>query len=126
MFRIAVPYGMLNSRQLRKLAHIAAYGDRGYGHFTTRHNMQFNWIPLERVCCAGRAGDGADACDPDFRQRCAQHHHWTTAGVAGDEIADPRPWCELIRQWSTFKLPGIRLLPRKFKIARTPQRPTAR
>ncbi len=117
MLRIAVPYGNLNSAQLRKLGHIARTYDRGYGHFTTRQNLQFNWPELEDV--------------PQILAELAtvQMHAIQTsgncirnvtsdpfAGVAGDEIIDPRPWCELVRQWSTFH-PEFALLPRKFKIA---------
>jgi sulfite reductase (NADPH) hemoprotein beta-component len=117
MFRIAVPYGMLASRQLRKLAHIARTYDRGYGHFTTRHNMQFNWIPLERVPdalaeLATVQMHSIQTSGNDVRNTTTDHF----AGVAADEIADPRPWCELIRQWSTFN-PEFAYLPRKFKIA---------
>ncbi len=117
MFRIAVPYGMLASRQLRKLAHIARTYDKGYGHFTTRHNMQFNWIPLERVpdALAELATVQMHAIQTSgncVRNTTTDHF----AGVAEDEIADPRPWCELIRQWSTFN-PEFAFLPRKFKIA---------
>ena len=119
MLRIAIPYGMLSSRQLRKLAHIARHYDRGYGHFTTRQNIQFNWPRLEEV--------------PDILAELAsvQMHAIQTsgncirnitsdqfAGVAPDELADSRPWAELIRQWSTFH-PEFNWLPRKFKIAVT-------
>ncbi|MBP9713682.1 MAG: nitrite/sulfite reductase [Sterolibacterium sp.] len=117
MFRIAVPYGMLASRQLRALAHIARTYDRGYGHFTTRHNMQFNWIPLERVPeahaeLAKVQMHSIQTSGNDVRNTTTDHF----AGVAADEIADPRPWCEIIRQWSTFH-PEFAYLPRKFKIA---------
>ncbi len=117
MFRIAVPYGMLSSRQLRGLAHIARTYDRGYGHFTTRHNMQFNWIPLERVPDAHAElakvqMHSIQTSGNDVRNTTTDHF----AGVAADEIADPRPWCEIIRQWSTFH-PEFAYLPRKFKIA---------
>ena len=102
MLRIAVPYGMLSSTQLRKLAQITRTYDRGYCHFTTRQNVQLNWPTLEEV--------------PDILQELAsvQMHAIQTsgscirnvtsdqfAGVAPDEVADPSPWCELIRQWST-------------------------
>jgi sulfite reductase (NADPH) hemoprotein beta-component len=117
MLRVAVPYGMLSSRQLRMFAHIARKYDRGYGHFTTRQNIQFNWPPLETV--------------PDILADLAtveMHAIQTSgncirnvtsdqfAGVAHDEIVDPRPYAELIRQWSTFH-PEFAYLPRKFKIA---------
>ena len=117
MLRIAVPYGNLNSKQLRTLAHIARTYDRGYGHITTRQNIQFNWPRLEDV--------------PEILDLLAkvQMHAIQTsgncirnvtsdpfAGVAADEIVDPRPWCEILRQWSTFH-PEFAFLPRKFKIA---------
>jgi sulfite reductase (NADPH) hemoprotein beta-component len=117
MLRIAVPYGNLNSKQLRTLAHIARTYDRGYGHITTRQNVQFNWPRLEDV--------------PEILDLLAkvQMHAIQTsgncirnvtsdpfAGVAADEIVDPRPWCEILRQWSTFH-PEFAFLPRKFKIA---------
>ena len=117
MFRIAVPYGMLGSHQLRKLAHIARTYDRGYGHFTTRHNMQFNWIPLEKIPeahaeLAKAQLHSIQTSGNDVRNTTTDHF----AGVAPDEITDPRPWCEIIRQWSTFQ-PEFAYLPRKFKIA---------
>lgn len=117
MLRIAVPYGNLNSKQLRTLGHIARTYDRGYGHITTRQNIQFNWPRLEDV--------------PEILDLLAkvQMHAIQTsgncirnvtsdpfAGVAADEIVDPRPWCEILRQWSTFH-PEFAFLPRKFKIA---------
>lgn len=119
MLRVAIPYGLLSSRQMRKLAYIARHFDRGYGHFTTRQNMQYNWPKLEEV--------------PDILAELAsvQMHAIQTsgncirnttsdqfAGVAADEIEDSRPWCEIIRQWSTFH-PEFNWLPRKFKIAVT-------
>ncbi len=117
MFRIAVPYGMLGSHQLRTLAHIARTYDRGYGHFTTRHNMQFNWIPLEKIPeahaeLAKAQLHSIQTSGNDVRNTTTDHF----AGVAPDEITDPRPWCEIIRQWSTFH-PEFTHLPRKFKIA---------
>lgn len=117
MFRIAVPYGMLGSHQLRTLAHIARTYDRGYGHFTTRHNMQFNWIPLEKIPeahaeLAMAQLHSIQTSGNDVRNTTTDHF----AGVAPDEITDPRPWCEIIRQWSTFQ-PEFAYLPRKFKIA---------
>ena len=117
MLRVAIPYGLLATYQLRKLADISEKYDRGYGHITTRTNMQFNWPKLEEV--------------PDILAELAsvQMHAIQTsgncirntttdqfAGVAADEIADPRPYCEIIRQWSTFH-PEFTYLPRKFKIA---------
>lgn len=119
MLRIAVPYGMLSAKQLRKLAHIARYYDKGYGHITTRQNIQFHWPKMEEV--------------PDILAELAtveMHANQTSgncirnttsdqfAGVARDELIDPRPYCELIRQWSTFH-PEFAFLPRKFKLAVT-------
>ena len=117
MLRVAIPYGLLSARQLRMLARIARTYDRGYGHFTTRQNIQYNWPALERV--------------PDILADLAtvQMHAIQTsgncirnvtsdqlAGVAADEIVDPRPYCELMRQWSTLHQ-EFTFLPRKFKIA---------
>lgn len=117
MLRVAIPYGTLNARQMRALADIARKYDRGYGHFTTRQNLQYNWIKLE------------DA--PDILAELAKvemHAIQTSgncirnissdqfAGAAADELTDPRPWAELLRQWSTFH-PEFSYLPRKFKIA---------
>ncbi len=117
MLRVAIPYGHLSSRQMRRLAHIARTYDRGYGHFSTRQNIQFNWPTVESV--------------PDILADLAQvemHAIQTSgncirnittdqfAGVAPDEVIDPRPLAEILRQWSTFH-PEFALLPRKFKIA---------
>ena len=117
MLRIAIPYGLLSSEQLRTLGKIADKYDRGYAHFTTRTNVQLNWVKLEEV--------------PDILQTLAdaQMHAIQTsgncirntttdpyAGIHADELADPRPYCEIIRQWSTFH-PEFAFLPRKFKIA---------
>src|SRR5690554_477710 len=117
MLRIAVPYGVLSSQRLRKLAYITRRYDKGYAHITTRQNIQLNWPNLEDV--------------PDILEELAsvQMHAIQTsgncirntttdqfAGVAADEIIDPRPWCEIVRQWSTFH-PEFAFLPRKFKIA---------
>jgi len=117
MFRIAVPYGLLSSKQVRKLAHITRTYDKGYAHVSTRQNIQLNWPELENV--------------PDILAELAevQMHAIQTsgncirntttdqfAGAAADEQIDPRPYCELIRQWSTFH-PEFAFLPRKFKIA---------
>jgi sulfite reductase (NADPH) hemoprotein beta-component len=117
MLRIAVPYGMLSSQQVRKLAHIARVYDKGYVHFTTRQNIQLNWPALEEVpdILAGLAEVEMHAIQTSGN--CIRNT--TTdqfAGVAVDEIEDPRPWCELIRQWSTIH-PEYAFLPRKFKIA---------
>jgi len=117
MLRVAIPYGLLSTRQLRKLAHIARRYDRGYGHFSTRQNIQYNWPKLEE--------------SPDILAELAevQMHAIQTsgncvrnittdhfAGIAPDEIVDSFVWCELVRQWSTFH-PEFAYLPRKFKIA---------
>jgi sulfite reductase (NADPH) hemoprotein beta-component len=117
MLRVAVPYGTLDSRQMHMLAHIARKYDRGYGHFTTRQNLQYNWIKLD------------DAADILAELATVEMHAIQTsgncirnisadqyAGAAADEVADPRPYAELLRQWSTFH-PEFLLLPRKFKIA---------
>jgi sulfite reductase (NADPH) hemoprotein beta-component len=117
MLRVAIPYGTMDSRQMRMLAHIARKYDRDYGHFTTRQNIQYNWIKLEEC--------------PDLLEELASvemHAIQTSgncirnissdqyAGAAADEVADPRPWAELLRQWSSFH-PEFSYLPRKFKIA---------
>lgn len=117
MLRVAGPYGLINSKQFRKLAHIARTYDKNYCHFTTRQNIQFNWPKLEQV--------------PDILEELAsvQMHAIQTsgnclrntstdhlAGVCIDEIEDPRPYCEIIRQWTTLH-PEFAYLPRKFKIA---------
>ena len=117
MLRVAVPYGLMSAEQMRTLAHIARTYDKGYGHFTTRTNIQFNWPELEKV--------------PDILEELAkvQMHAIQTsgncirntttdqfAGVTADELEDPRPYCEIIRQWSSLH-PEFAYLPRKFKIA---------
>ncbi|PBJ94794.1 sulfite reductase [Pseudomonas plecoglossicida] len=117
MLRVAVPYGQLNATQVRTLARIARDYDKGYAHISTRQNVQFNWPALEDI--------------PDILAELAtvQMHAIQTsgnclrntttdqfAGVAADEIVDPRPWCEIVRQWTTFH-PEFAYLPRKFKIA---------
>src|SRR5258706_14702980 len=117
MLRIAVPYGLLSSRQLRKLAEIAQRFDRGYGHFSTRQNLQLNWPKLEDVpeILAELATVEMHAIQTSgncVRNITTDHF----AGVARDEIVDSLVWCELIRQWSTFH-PEFNYLPRKFKIA---------
>jgi sulfite reductase (NADPH) hemoprotein beta-component len=119
MLRVAIPYGTVDSRQMRMLAHIARRYDRGYGHFTTRQNIQYNWMKLEEM--------------PDLLADLAsvEMHAFQTSGncirnissdqfaaAAADEIADPRPYAELLRQWSTLH-PEFSFLPRKFKIAVT-------
>jgi len=119
MLRIAIPYGTLSARQLRKLAEIARRYDRGYGHFTTRQNLQLNWIKLEDApdALAALAEVDMHAMQTSgnvVRNVTADHF----AGVAPDEIEDPRIWCEIVRQWSTLH-PEFSFLPRKFKIAVT-------
>jgi sulfite reductase (NADPH) hemoprotein beta-component len=119
MLRVAIPYGQLDSAKMRKLGVIARDFDRGYGHMTTRQNIQFNWVALKDI--------------PDVLEQLAEvelHAIQTSgncirnttsdhfAGATKDEIMDPRPWCEIIRQWSTFH-PEFAFLPRKFKIAVT-------
>ncbi|SLN10451.1 nitrite/sulfite reductase [Oceanibacterium hippocampi] len=117
MLRVAIPYGLLASRQLRKLAHIARRYDKGYGHFSTRQNIQYNWPRLDEVpdILAELAEVEMHTIQTSgncIRNTTADH----LAGVAVDEIEDPRPYCELVRQWSTFH-PEFNWLPRKFKIA---------
>jgi len=117
MARIAVPYGELSTTQLRMLAKIAREFDRGYAHFTTRQNCQFNWIPLvkaaevmERLASVDMHGiQTSGNCIRNITSDCF-------AGIAPDEIVDPRPYCEMLRQWSTLH-PEFAFLPRKFKIA---------
>jgi sulfite reductase (NADPH) hemoprotein beta-component len=119
MLRVAVPYGLLASRQVRKLAHIARTYDRGYAHLTTRTNVQFNWPSLEDV---PKILDELASVQMHAVQTSGNCIRNTTsdpfAGVAPDELEDPRPYCEVIRQWSTFH-PEFAFLPRKFKIAVT-------
>lgn len=117
MLRVAVPYGLLNTTQVRKLAQIARDYDKGYAHISTRQNFQFNWPELEDVpeILAELATVQMHAIQTSGN--CIRNT--TTdqfAGVAHDELVDPRPWCEIIRQWSTFH-PEFAFLPRKFKIA---------
>jgi sulfite reductase (NADPH) hemoprotein beta-component len=119
MLRVSIPYGLLSTRQLRMLAHIARSYDRDYGHFTTRQNIQYNWPQLERVpdILADLASVEMHAIQTSgncVRNITADH----LAGVAPDEIADPRPYCEIIRQWAALH-PEFSYLPRKFKIAVT-------
>jgi len=117
MLRVSVPYGLLSSPQLRTLAHIARRYDKGYGHFSTRQNIQYNWPKLEEVpdILADLAKVEMHAIQTSgncIRNITTDH----LAGVAADEIVDPRPYCELTRQWATFH-PEFNWLPRKFKIA---------
>jgi sulfite reductase (NADPH) hemoprotein beta-component len=119
MLRVAVPYGELNATQLRALAKIARDFDRGYGHFTTRQNLQYNWIPLEKSADVMDALAAVNMHGIQTSGNCIRN---TTsdcfAGVAPDEVVDPRPYAEVIRQWSTLH-PEFAHLPRKFKIAIT-------
>lgn len=117
MLRIAVPYGLLSSTQVRKLAHISRKYDKGYVHFTTRQNIQLNWPKLEEVPDILAELASVEMHAIQTSGNCIRNT--TTdqfAGVANDEIEDPRPWCEIIRQWSTLH-PEFAFLPRKFKIA---------
>jgi len=119
MLRCAVPYGVLSSAQLRQLAHIARTYDRGFGHFTTRQNLQFNWIKLEEAPDALAALAEADLHALQTSGNCIRNV--TTdefAGAAADEVVDPRVYAEILRQWSTLH-PEFSYLPRKFKIAIT-------
>ncbi len=119
MLRVAIPYGTLNSRQMRMLAHIARKYDRGYGHFTTRQNIQYNWPKLSELpdAMAELASVEMHALQTSgncIRNVTADHF----AGAAADEVADPRPYAEILRQWSSVH-PEFSFLPRKFKIAVT-------
>jgi len=117
MLRVAIPYGTLSGKQMRMLGHIARKYDRDYGHFTTRQNIQYNWIKLEDTpdILADLASVEMHAIQTSgncIRNISSDQY----AGAAADEVADPRPWAELLRQWSTFH-PEFSYLPRKFKIA---------
>ncbi len=119
MLRIAIPYGTLSSRQMRMLAHVARTYDRGYGHFTTRQNLQFNWpklsdIPAVLSDLASVEMHALQTSGNCIRNVTADHF----AGAAADEVADPRPYAEILRQWSSVH-PEFSFLPRKFKIAVT-------
>ncbi len=117
MLRVAIPYGELASRQLRQLAVIAREFDQGFGHFTTRQNLQYNWIPLPRAADAMDALAEVDMHGIQTSGNCIRNI--TTdcfAGIAPDEGVDPRPYAEILRQWSTLH-PEFAFLPRKFKIA---------
>ncbi len=123
MFRIAIPYGQLSARKLRQLAMIADKFDKGYGHFTTRQNIQFNWIKLAEIPDALEALADVEMHAIQTSGNCIRNvtsDH--LAGACADELEDPRPWCEIIRQWSTFH-PEFSALPRKFKIAVTAATP---
>ncbi len=117
MLRVAIPYGTLNSGQMKMLAHIARTYDRDYGHFTTRQNIQYNWIQLDQTpdLLADLASVEMHAIQTSgncIRNISSDQY----AGAAADEVTDPRPWAELLRQWSTFH-PEFAHLPRKFKFA---------
>jgi sulfite reductase (NADPH) hemoprotein beta-component len=119
MLRIAIPYGTLSSRQMRKLAHIARTYDRGYGHFTTRQNLQFNWPSLKDIpAILSELADvemhAIQTSGNCIRNVTADHF----AGATAEEVADPRPYAEIIRQWSSLH-PEFSFLPRKFKVAVT-------
>ena len=117
MLRIAVPYGTLSSKQMRMFAHIARTYDRGYGHFTTRQNIQFNWPRLKDIPAILEELASVEMHAIQTSGNCIRNISSDQfAGAAADEVADPRPWAELIRQWSTFH-PEFTYLPRKFKIA---------
>tara|TARA_R110002072_G_scaffold172728_4_gene327051 strand:+ start:24729 stop:26390 length:1662 start_codon:yes stop_codon:yes gene_type:complete len=117
MLRVAIPYGMLSSTQLRKLADISRQYDKGYLHFTTRQNVQFNWPQMKDVPDILEELRSVEMHSIQTSGNCIRNT--TTdqfAGVVGNEVIDPRPYCEVIRQWSTFH-PEFAFLPRKFKIA---------
>jgi len=117
MLRVAVPYGELSSRQLRQLARIAREFDRGFGHFTTRQNLQYNWIPLPKSADVMDLLAEVDMHGIQTSGNCIRNITSDAfAGIAPDEIVDPRPYCEILRQWSTLH-PEFAFLPRKFKIA---------
>jgi sulfite reductase (NADPH) hemoprotein beta-component len=119
MLRVAIPYGTLSSRQMHKLAHIARHYDRGYGHFTTRQNIQYNWPALKDIPAvldelASVEMHALQTSGNCIRNVTADHF----AGAAADEVGDPRPYAEILRQWSSMH-PEFSYLPRKFKIAVT-------
>ncbi|CAI8426483.1 MAG: Sulfite reductase [ferredoxin] [Hyphomonas sp. TMED17] len=119
MLRVAIPYGQLGSAQLRRLAEISEKYDRGYGHFTTRQNIQFNWVELKDIPDVLQDLADVEMHAIQTSGNCIRNvtsDHF--AGATADELMDPRPWCEIIRQWSTFH-PEFAFLPRKFKIAVT-------
>ena len=117
MLRIAIPYGLLASAQLRKLADISRRYDRSVGHFTTRQNMQFNWPKFEETPAILGELATAEMHAIQTSGNCIRNITSDPfAGIAPDELTDPRPWCEVLRQWSTFH-PEFAFLPRKFKIA---------
>jgi len=117
MLRVAIPYGVLSAVQLRRLAYIARRYDRGFAHFTTRQNIQYNWVKVEEV--PDILGELAEVSMHAIQTSGSCVRNVTTdafAGVAADEVVDPRPYCELMRQWSTLH-PEFAHLPRKFKVA---------
>lgn len=117
MLRVAIPYGLLSSNQLRTLADISTRWDRGFGHMTTRQNMQFNWIALDDIPDVLQSLAEVDMHAIQTSGNCIRNvtsDPW--AGASADEVEDPRPWCEFIRQWANFQ-PEFNWLPRKFKIA---------
>ncbi|WP_397583578.1 nitrite/sulfite reductase [Sphingorhabdus sp.] len=117
MLRVAIPYGTLDSTQMRMLAHIARKYDRDYGHFTTRQNIQYNWIKLEECADILEELATVEMHAIQTSGNCIRNISSDQyAGAAADEVVDPRPWAELLRQWSTFH-PEFSYLPRKFKIA---------
>jgi sulfite reductase (NADPH) hemoprotein beta-component len=119
MLRVAIPYGTLSSAQLRQLGHVARRYDKGFGHFTTRQNIQYHWMKLEEVPDALADLAKVQMHGLQTSGNCIRNvtaDHW--AGVAADEIEDPRVYCEIVRQWSTLH-PEFSFLPRKFKIAIT-------
>src|SRR5574344_1528491 len=117
MLRVAIPYGTLSADQMRTLAHIARHHDRGYGHFTTRQNIQFNWIELEQVGDILERLAEVEMHAIQTSGNCVRNITTEAfAGVAADELLDPRPLAEILRQWSTVN-PEFLYLPRKFKIA---------
>ena len=119
MLRVAIPYGQLNGQKLRRLADVATKYDRGYGHFTTRQNIQYNWVALKDIPDALNDLAEVEMHAIQTSGNCIRNvtsDHF--AGAAADEVMDPRPWCEIIRQWSTFH-PEFAFLPRKFKFAVT-------
>ena len=119
MLRVAIPYGELSSNQMYKLADIADKYDKGYGHFTTRQNIQFNWPKLTDVPQILSDLSEVEMHAIQTSGNCIRNissDHF--AGICDDEVEDPRPWCEIIRKWSTFH-PEFSFLPRKFKIAVT-------
>jgi sulfite reductase (NADPH) hemoprotein beta-component len=119
MLRVAVPYGELASQQLRQLAVIAREHDRGFGHFTTRQNLQYNWIPLPQAADVMDKLAEVDMHGIQTSGNCIRNiTSDALAGIAPDEIIDPRPYCEILRQWSSLH-PEFAFLPRKFKLAVT-------